>query len=152
MTPDVRTATLADEDGIMALCRANHAENGAHPFNEVHTRSQIRRVLSGQDGGVIGVVGEEGALRACICILLDRVWYSDQHQLLELFNFVHPDHRRSTYAKQLLLFARRCADETGLDLTIGVLSDTRMEAKVRLYTRVFPKAGEFFVYQPERGQ
>lgn len=31
---------------------------------------------------------------------------------------------------------------------IGVISNERMEAKVSLYGRMLPKAGEFFCYRP----
>jgi GNAT superfamily N-acetyltransferase len=83
-------------------------------------------------------------------LLIDQVWFSDDKQILELVNFVHPEHRRSNYAKTLVEYAKHCSDATGLDLTIGVLSNVRMEAKVKLYERQLPKAGAFFVYSPKR--
>lgn len=144
----MRIATPLDEKAVMDLCVMLHEENGQHPLNIEKVRYVIRRCLAGQMG-IIGVVGNQNDLRGAICILIDPVWYSDDLQLLELFNFCHPDHRRPSCAKPLIEFAKKCADETGLDLTIGVLSNIRMEAKVKLYGRMLPKAGEFFVYSPQ---
>lgn len=143
----VRVAAPADEAEIMNLCLELHSENGQHPVNMEKVRGMVQRCLL-QQGGIIGVVGEPGDIKGCICILIDPVWYSDQLQLLELFNFVRPDARQSGSAKQLILYGKKCADETGLDLMIGVLSNIRMEGKVRLYGRLLPKAGEFFCYRP----
>lgn len=144
---DVRVATPQDEDGVMALCRQLHAENGTHAMNEEKVRGMIRRCIA-QQGGLIGVIGEPEDLKGCICLLIDGVWFSDEYQLLELFNFVRADCRASDFARSLITYAKSCADGLGVDLTIGVISNVRMEAKVRLYGRLLPKAGEFFVYRP----
>lgn len=109
----------------------------------------IQRAVA-QQGAIIGVIGKSDDLRGMILLLIDPVWYSDEFQLLEIFNFVREDSRRSSFARDLINYAKRCADETGLDLTIGVLSNVRMAAKVRLYSRLLPKGGEFFVYSPSR--
>ena len=143
----VRLATPADEDGIMSMCRELHAENGPHPLDEDKLRDMLRRAFDRQ-GGIVAVIGPPDDLRGCIYLSLEPVWFSQDYQLSELFNFVRPEHRRSGYAKALILYAKQCADALGIDLMIGVLSNIRMEAKVRLYGRLVPKAGEFFVYRP----
>ena len=144
---NVRIAVPEDEDQLMALCRLNHAENGDHPLNEDKVRAMLRRGLF-RNGGIIGVVGAPGDLKAMIILIIDEIWYSSDFQMLELVNYVHPDHRRSTYAKDMIEFAKLSSDGTGIDLTIGVLSSVRMEAKCRLYARQLPKAGEFFIHHP----
>ena len=83
-----------------------------------------------------------------IGIQLDQPWYSSDWMLVELFNFVHPAHRRSTHAKSLIGHAKGYADQLGIPLVIGIISNHRTEAKVRLYRRMLPKAGEFFTYRP----
>lgn len=146
----IRLGDPQDEEQVMHLCRMIHAEAGQHPFVEDKVRHIVRRGLD-RDRSIIGVIGGEpgSELYGCICLLLDGVWYSDEYQLLELFNFVHPDHRKSTYAQDLINYAKKCADELGIDLTIGVIANERMAAKVRLYGRLLPKAGEFFIYKPK---
>jgi hypothetical protein len=147
----VRMATPRDEEGIFDLCVQLHAENGQHPFDAEKVRGMMQRAILRQ-GGIIGVVGEPDDLRGAICMLLDPVWYSSDYQLLELFNFVRSDSRSAKLglAQLMISYAKKCADDLQIDLTIGVLSNVRMEAKVRIYGRLLPKAGEFFVYSPKR--
>ena len=146
----VRLALPDDEDAIMELCQALHKENGQHSYDPVKVRGMVRRAIL-QQGGIIGVIGERGDLKGCIYLLLDPVWYSNEYQLLELFNFVRSDSRSAKlgYAVHLIEYAKARSDELNIDLTIGVLSNIRMEAKVRIYSRLLPKAGEFFVHSPK---
>jgi N-acetylglutamate synthase-like GNAT family acetyltransferase len=145
--PPIRLATIEDEAEILRLLALLHEENGQHAINQAKVQYWIRPYLM-QDGGILAVIGEPTDIKAMLCLTIDEVWYSDEMQLLELFNYVRPDARRSNYAKRLIAYAKNCSDETNLDLLIGVLSNTRMEAKVRLYSRLLPKGGEFFVYAP----
>lgn len=147
---DVRLAHLDEEAELLVLCREIHREQPMHTYDEDRVRDMVRRALN-QQNAIMAVIGDPGDLRAALLLLIDPIWWSDSLQLLELFNFVREDHRKSTYAKQLIQYAKHCADETGLDLTIGVLANKRTEAKVRLYERQqLPKVGAFFCYSPEK--
>jgi hypothetical protein len=147
----VRVAQPRDEEALYQMCAELHAENGQHTFDGEKVRGMLQRGVL-QQGGIIGVVGDPGDLKAAICMLLDPVWYSSEFQLLELFNFVRKDSRSGKLglAQTMISYAKTCADELNIDLTIGVLSNIRMEAKVRIYGRLLPKAGEFFVYSPPK--
>lgn len=150
--PDVRVAIAADEDAIMELMRLAHEEGGQHPMNEDKVRAILRTCFNRQ-GGLIGVIGEPGKnLRGALVMTICPVWYSDEWQLMELVNFVHADHRKSNYAKQLIKFGKWCADQMTIDLMIGVLTNVRTAAKIRLYERQLPKAGAFFVYHPDEAR
>lgn len=145
---DVRLAHPEEEDDLLVLCREIHREQPMHTYDEERVRAMVRRALN-QDNAIMAVIGKPGDLRAALLLLIDPIWWSDSLQLLELFNFVREDHRKSTYAKQLIQYAKHCSDETGLDLTIGVLANKRTEAKIRLYERQqLPRCGAFFVYSP----
>lgn len=100
-----------------------------------------------KDDGIIGVIGPEGALEGSIFLLISRFWYSRQKHLEELWTFVHPDHRKSAHAKTLIGFAKQCSDQMAVPLNIGVLSNERTEAKLRLYERQLGKpSGAFFFF------
>lgn len=144
----VRIATREDELGILNLCRLMHAEQGQHPMNWQKVIARVRAATD-RKNGVVGVIGPSDDIQAHIYLLIDEIYYSDECQILEIWNFVRPDCRRSNYAKTLIEFAKKCARDMNLHLMIGVLSDIRMEAKVRLYERQLPKAGAFFLYRPE---
>lgn len=99
-------------------------------------------------GGVIGVIGDPGNIEALIFLLISSFWYSSAWHLEELFSYVRPQFRKSTHAKALVEWAKRASDEIGIPLVIGIISNTRTEAKVRLYRRQLKDpAGAFFVYR-----
>ena len=146
---DIRIADPNDYQEIFRICCLLHSENGMHSFSEHKTKHLIWRGCN-KDGASVGVIGPSDNIKAVIYLLVDPVYYSDEFQLLELWNYVRPDCRKSDYAKRMIQFAKRCSDETGLDLTIGVISDKRLEAKQRLYERLLPKGGTVFIYRPQR--
>jgi|HubBroStandDraft_2_1064218.scaffolds.fasta_scaffold572515_2 hypothetical protein len=145
----IRIATQDDFQEIFRVCCLLHSENGAHEFSEWKVRHLIWRGVN-QEKSIIGVIGPSNDIKAMIYLVIDPVSYSDDSQLLELWNYVRPDYRKSDFAKRMILFAKKCSDETGLDLTIGIISDKRLEAKKRLYHRLLPEGGAFFIYRPNK--
>ena len=111
----------------------------------------IYSALSGQ-GGLIGVIQGPDELEGIICLVIDKYWYAKEWFLCELFNYVPPKFRKSTRAKALLSFAKKCSDEMRIPLVIGIVSNIRTEAKIKLYERQLPKAGAFFVYNQSYGK
>ena len=146
MSEAVRIATKTDEDEIIRLLHLMHAEGGLLPLNEARARETFNHAFE-RKGGMIGVIGEPGDIKAMIYLLISRFWYTDENHLEELFNFVRPDLRKSDYARQLIEFAKATSEQIGIPLVIGVLTNTRMEGKVRLYRRILGiPAGAFFVH------
>lgn len=142
----VRTATAADEPEILRLLHLMHQEGGLLPLDEAHARAMFARAFN-RRGGIIGVIGPPDAIEGMIYLLLTRFWYTGADHLEELFNYVRPDCRKSGHAGTLISFAKTCADEIGIPLAIGVLTNHRMVEKVRLYRRYLgAPAGAFFVY------
>ncbi len=142
----VRVATRADEPEIMQLLHVMHAENGMMPLDENCASEFFSRAFD-RRGGIIGAIGPTGDIRAMIYLLLTRFWYTSASHLEECFNFVRPDCRSGVHARTLINFAQKCSDEIKVPLVIGVLTNNRMESKVRLYRRALGiPAGAFFVY------
>lgn len=147
--PDVRLAELEDLPELMSITRIACGEDGQHSYDAEKVLNMLRRYFD-KNGGLVAVIGEKGEpLKGYIIMIIDEVWYSRESQLLELSLFVHPDHRKSTYARQLMEFSKQASNGLKMDLTIGVLSTSRTEAKVRLYQRQFPQAGCYFLYRPQ---
>lgn len=146
--PDVRIADIADEPELMRLTRLACAEDGQHSYNPDKVNAFLKLHFE-KRGGIIGVIGDKGGeLKAYLLMMVTEVWYSSDYHVQELSLFVAPAHRRSNYAKQLMVFAKKTSEALNLDLTIGVLSNERTEPKVRLYKRQFPIKGAFFVWHP----
>lgn len=145
---DIRIAGPEDYQEVFRIACLLHNENGQHSFSEIKVKEFMWLGCNRVDA-MIGVIGPPTNLKAMIYLQIQPIFYSDEFQLGEVFNYVRPDARKSDYAKRMILFAKKCADDTGLDLMIGVISDKRLEAKKRLYQRLLPEGGIFFNYRPK---
>lgn len=147
MSYTVRIATAADEAPLADLLRMMHRENGMSPLAEDLMMNALRRGLM-RDQAIIGVIDEDNRLAASVGLFVGNWWYSYDKHLEDLWNFVHPDYRRKPMARPLIEFAKGCAQALEMPLLMGVLSDERTAAKVRLYERQLPRVGGLFLYRP----
>jgi GNAT superfamily N-acetyltransferase len=150
--PDVRLATPDDLPVIMELMRVACHEDAQHEMDEEKVLRMVMRHYD-KHGAMLAVIGEPGEPVAYCLSILDEIWYAapGTMQLLELSLFVHPGHRRTNYAKQLMNFMKQASEGLSLDLTIGVFSNERTQAKIRLYQRQFKTVGAYFMYSPQHG-
>jgi len=147
--PDIRLAEESDIRGLMGLMRLACDEIGRYPFDDEKVFNMLLRYYE-KKGAIIAVIGEIGSPVAYVLLIMDEIWYSyNAWQLLELSLFVHPDHRKSTYAKQLMKFSKQSSEALKIDLSIGVYTNNRTQAKIKLYQRQFTQIGAFFLYKPQ---
>lgn len=142
----VRMATPADEQAIFKMLCLAQKENGIFPMNERKVRDFIIQATD-HKGAIIGVIDGKQGIEATVGLIIENWWYTDKWSLGERWNFVHPNYRKTTHAKRLIEFSKWVAYEMNLDLLMGVISDERTEAKVRLYRRQIPYIGAFFMYK-----
>lgn len=149
---NIRLAQPSDEPEIIRLIQMMHAENGWQPLDTDCVRETLARAFD-RKGGIMAVIGTPGHIRAMIFVMITRWWFTRHNHLDELFNWVHPDHRNSDYAKLLIEYVKTCSDELSetmgqkVPLMMGVLTNRRMGAKVRLYRRFFGMpVGAFFLH------
>ena len=144
--PDVRLAEPEDIPEIMRLFREYLAENDVLRFSEDKIIS-ILALHYNKNGGIIGVIGDVGQrLKGAVVLVIQQSWFSDEYQLQELSLYVSQDQRKSNYAKQLMIFAKKASQVLDLELRVGVWSSDRTEAKINLYKRQFNHRGAFFSY------
>ena len=150
----VRVGTPADVHEIMDLAISGSEENGFVRPNPQRLLGEIWPALN-RDRGLMGVIGPRGGRAEGVVLLrIGKMWYSDDEVLEERAIFIHPDFRsaKGGRARRLCEFSKQVADELGLPLIIGVLSNSRTEGKIRLYERQFGKAsGAFFLYNAKTG-
>lgn len=150
----IRVATPDDVDDIMGLALSACDENGFVEPNPQKLLQEIWPALN-LDRGVVGVIKKEGEkAEGAVLLRVGTMWYSDQEVLEEKAIFIHPDYRsaKGGRARRLVEFSKEVSDKLGIPLIIGVLSNDRTEAKVRLYERQFGKAtGAFFLYNARTG-
>lgn len=144
--PEVRIATKADEDEVMALCRRLWEENGLFTLNEQKVRDTIRKCYEAK-GNIVGVIGAPGHIEASTCLSISDTHYTDDWHLVELWNFVAPEFRKSRNAEALIEFAKGCSDKMKIPLFTGIVTEKALAGKVRLYRRRLGNpTGAFFVH------
>lgn len=151
---NVRIGTPDDVDNIMELALNACTENGFVDAVPARLLTEIWPALN-RDHGVIGIIGEPGEKpEAAVLLRIGSMWYSDQQVLEEKAVFVAPAFRgaKAGRARRLVEFSKQAADTLGIPLIIGILSNHRTEAKIRLYERQFGKpSGAFFLYGATTG-
>jgi GNAT superfamily N-acetyltransferase len=145
----VRVGTPEDIDGCMELSLAACEENGFLYPSPRKLLMELWPALN-RDKGIIGIIGKPGQkMEGAILLRIGQTWYSEQMTLEERAIFISPDFRsaKGGRARKLVDFAKKTADELGLPLMIGVLSNHRTEGKVRLYRRIFGEpTGAYWLY------
>src|SRR5882672_8955676 len=147
VTSPVRKAVLADKLQILQMCEENHCDNGQFSLDHGKVEAMIDRAFNG-GGAVIGVVGK-GQIEGMLVLLINQFWYTQDWVLEEIQNYVRPQFRKSTHAKDMINFGMRCSDELGIPLVIGVVSNERTRAKMELYRRQLgDPCGGYFLHKP----
>lgn len=150
----VRIGTPEDVHGLMDLAMLACDENGFVNPNPMKLLNEIWPALQLHDG-IVGVIGKPGErLEAAILLRVGRVWYSDNPVMEERAIFVHPDFRsaKGGRAAKLCKFAKEASDQMNMPLMIGVLSNDRTAAKIRMYERQFGSpTGVYFLYKAQTG-
>lgn len=148
VTSPVRKAQVEDRAQILAMCEENHRENGQFSLSMDKVAAMVDRAFS-RGGAVIGVVGGHNSIEGMMVLLISQFWYTDDWCLEELQNYVRPEFRRSTHAKDMIAFGKRCSDEIGIPLVIGVVSNERTRPKMELYRRQLgDPVGGYFLHRP----
>ncbi len=141
--PVVRLAVSEDAPSVYRMSKMLHEENGLASWCEDKIRGSI---VAGKKA-IIGVIGPKGDPVAMIHLRIGSMWYSNDIHLEDRGTFVHPEHRRTGYAKALLDFAKLAAADLKIPLLIGILSSERTEAKIRLCRRKLgPPSGAYFFW------
>lgn len=132
----------------------SHKENGLFAMNGEKVDWFLRRFLFPEAippedtgiRGVIGVIGDTGELEALCGMAVSDIWYTTEKHLADFLVYVDPEHRASEHGTALVQWMKKQSDIIGLPLLSGVVSNKRTEAKCRMFRRMMPKIGEYFLY------
>jgi hypothetical protein len=151
----IRLGMPEDFNEIMELCALATKENGFVNPNMNKVAQEIWAGLN-QNYGVVGLIGKpREKIEGGVLLRVGPMWYSDNFVAEEKAIFVHPDYRsaKGRRAQALCNFSKKFADDLGIPLMIGVLSNHRTKSKIRMYERIFgEKAGAYFLYGAKTGQ
>ena len=151
---NIRIGNPNDEAAMLDLALRAWEENGIKNVNPDKMLGMIKPALYLWQG-LCGIIGEPGKkIEGAVLLRTSQLWYSDDWILEEKAIFVDPEFRNAQggRARRLCEFSKRVADGLNIPLLIGVLSNHRTEAKVKLYERQFGSpAGAFFLYNAHTG-
>lgn len=151
----VRVGRPEEVNEVMEIAMQAAEENGFLQPNPMKLLADIWPALN-QDNGIMGVIGKPGGrIEGVVLLRIGTIWYSDVMTLEEKAVFVRPEFRsaKGGRARKLCEFSKKVADELGLTLMIGILSNTRTKGKVKLYERLFGQAaGSYFLYGGRTGE
>lgn len=152
----IRIGTPQDVDAVMDVALMACEENGFVNPNPEKLLADIWSALN-LDAGLIGLIGPPNSqdIEGMVILRIGSMWYGDDRVLEEKAIFIHPKFRsaKGGRARKLCEFSKKTADELGIPLIIGVLSNHRTAGKVRLYKRIFGEpSGAFFLYGANTGR
>jgi len=152
---NIRLAAPEDFPEVLEIAWESLKEN-AFISPSLHKLAQEIWAALHKHHGICGVIGpSSGEIQGYALLRIGTVWYSDTPLVEEKAIFIHPKYRNAKggRAKKLCEFSKRVADKLELPLIIGVLSNFRTAAKIRMYERVFgPASGAYFLYNARTGQ
>ncbi len=143
----VRTGVPSDIMPIMEMAKMGAEENGMVPYDLNAILHEFWPALH-LDHGIVGLVGEpNGKPEGAVLLRVTNFWYGfregprSRPMLEERWLWTDPKFRaaKGGRARKLCEFAKASAETLGLPLMIGILSNIRLDAKIRLYERVFGK-------------
>lgn len=150
----VRVGTPEDVHDVMELALMGSKENGFVNPNPTKMLDDVYNALS-RNHGIMGLIGPPGEKpQGAVLLRIVTTWYSDELIIEERAIFIHPDYRsaKGGRASRMCEFSKKVSERMQLPLMIGVLSNQRTEAKVRLYRRHFGEpAGAYWLFNAHTG-
>jgi|SRR5215469_1283598 len=150
---EVRVGTPGDLDPMMKLAVMAADEAGVREPDSNLLLQDIWPALH-LDKGIVGIIGAPGApIEGAVLLRVGTLWYTNEPMLEERSTYVHPAYRhaRGGRASKLCEFSMKASQTLGMPLTIGVLSNYRTQAKVRMYRRMLgPPAGAYWLFGIEQ--
>lgn len=151
---NVRIATPTDEAAIQALLMVDIEENAkriaAPDTKRVMWHIQLATRMQ---GGICGVIdGPDGTPVAVTLMMPQQWWWSSEWFLQEVGSFVHPAHRKSRYAHDLIAFQRHVGDKQSegyghrVYVLMGILGLKRVREKAIMVRRKMRQVGWAFLY------
>lgn len=138
---DIRRATPADIEALLAMAAAMHAESPRYrsmQFNPEKLRNLAQAITSApHEEATILVAAAGGEILGMFVGLIAQRWFGDDRFATDLAVYVKPEHRRGGLFFRLVRAAEEWATGHGIeDLDIGVSTDVHTEETVHAYLRM----------------
>lgn len=156
-TSDIRVRLGMPEDvhPVMEVALMACEENAICKPNPEKLLQDVWCALNLIDG-ICGIIGKPGKIVEGVVVLRSgTLWYSDDPIIEEKAIFVRPEYRsaKGGRAARLCEFSKKAADYLGVPLTIGIMSNARTAAKIKMYSRMLGEpSGAYWLYGAKTGE
>lgn len=152
----LRIATPDDLEKIGALLWMMTAEIGVGRVNESKAREAVNRTLLEPHSCCI-LAERKGDVVGCLGLVMTSWWYSTDRFLMDLFFFVHPQHRADKHeegengghASRMIAVAKILACKKAVPLVLSVGTDIDPIPKIRFMRKHMEPFGGSFIFKPE---
>jgi GNAT superfamily N-acetyltransferase len=144
--PLVRPAAVPDKPGVLSLLEMRHAEFGLGRFDPARAERAIQAAIDGTAAIFAGVIAGDGGPEATVGLALAQWFDTSEYHLEAVWDYVHPEHRKTEHSRKLRRFAEISADRLGLELIMGGPIRAGHEGRVHAYCKDMRPAGAFFLY------
>ena len=147
----VRRATTADVDPLLDFVLHLLPEERLQPVSPSRVLEMIHRCAD-QRGAIAGVVDGADGIEATIALFVERMDDTDQEHIRIKWSIVHPEHRQTDHAQNLMKFAKWCCEQLGgrkgyqVPLLYEVLTKGELLGKMKLAQRSLPQVGATFAW------
>lgn len=155
--PNIRFCNEGDRARLLSFVKAGHDESAMFTMSERKVQAVIDHGINPPKDergnvvhlvmiGIIDAPDDSGGIAASVAVEYTQPWYSEDWVLYEMWNNVHKDYRKSTYAQDLIKFCKWLSDSTRKPLGMQIYTTERLTPKIELYRRKMPQVGALFVY------
>jgi hypothetical protein len=154
MPKNVRMASPADEQAIYELLMLDIAENATRIAQPNPDRIFFHiRLATRLQGGVCGVIDGPDKKPVALTLMVPmQWWWASEWFFHEVVSFVHPEHRKSRFAHDLIAFQRYIGDMQSeryghrVYVMMGILGLKRVREKAIMIRRKMRQVGWAFLY------
>jgi hypothetical protein len=145
--PTVRLAIEADGPELFAFVIQAHEEFLVRKNNE-RVAATIERAVTTRRNPVFGIIKRQQGIEAAIGLSFSEPWFSDAPLLSNFIFHVHPEHRRTSHAADLVDFGAWFAATIGMPFLLNEWSNGQ-SGRAKLFERKGHRIGQMFAVAAE---
>lgn len=143
----MRVAEPSDLQAVCDLLKVRSAEIGVLRFDEAKAQETIRPIIESR---LCFVCEADGTIAASLGLTFaEPSWDSSDSGMVDRWFFVHPEHRHTQFAQELVLMAKKAARISQVPLWLSVSATKRSVKKMLFMERYMRTFGGTFYYIPE---
>ena len=131
----IRRANVLDISALIFMLNEMHKQTEVE-VPKINTHKLIERVNELLHQGVVLVALEGNKIVGSIGGKVTTDWWADEKYLSDLWFYVYPEHRKSTYAKNLCIDFIKIAKDAKLKTRLGHIFSGDLDRKDKFFSKL----------------